>query len=499
MLERAAGQHERYRFRHELLRAVAYDLQPPSRRRDAHARVADALRHDAADDDAIDWSVVAGHYEAAGRARDAADAFDRAALVARRRGALAEARELLGRAIELVAAAPEDLAEREVDLRLQRGFLAVSLEGNSSAVAATDYERCLELSLPLGDSDAMFSTLLAIWSYRSARAELDRADELLDVLGRIGGPRASAAHLFAVGGRALVAMYRGDFHAAVRLAEEALLLSASLPGIEDYERWWFIPIDPVTTYAYMPATIRVLMGDPSGRPRAAEAGHLVLAALPFPQGPFTHCGWLCFEVWMCLEVDDLEGAQASLDELVELSARYGFDQWAILATTQHEVLAGHRLLAGDLTDEDRSALAAHAATLGLHLGMWKLIDQWVAITLYITVQGRFSAAAGDREAARACFEEALAIGARTGMRFYDPEALRHLANLQDSHEGRLEGLRTAFDAARAHGAGMFEVRAALDLHSLTGDLGPLADALTRIPAAATYPELEAARALVAGG
>jgi class 3 adenylate cyclase/tetratricopeptide (TPR) repeat protein len=495
VLERAGTIPERFRFRHELVREVAYDLQPPSRRRDLHARVADALVADAADTDAVDWAVVATHYETAGRVAAAADALDNAARAARRRGALPEARELLGRAIELVAGATEAMVEREIDLRLQRGFIAVSLEGNSSAVAAADYERCLELALPLGDSDAMFATLLVIWSYYSARAEFDRADELLDVLPRIGGPRRDAAHLFAIGGRALTAIYRGDFTRALPLAEEALYLSSSLEGVSAYEQWWYIPIDPVASYVSMPAICRVPMGDPSRLEQAFAAARQATAPLPFPQGPFTHAGWLSFDVWMHLEVGDIDAAQASHEEMLEVAARYGFDQWTMVAATQAEVIRAYRHLPG-ATEEDRAVLAGCAGTIGIYLNMWKMVDTYVAITYYLTLQGRFLAAAGDRDGARACLEESLSIAARTGQRLYDVEALRHLANLQDDPAGRAHGLRTAIELAHAQGAYMYGVRAAVDLHDATGELEPLTALLALIPESSSYPELDAARALV---
>jgi class 3 adenylate cyclase len=82
---REAGQG-RYRFRHELLREVAYELQPPSRRRYVHSKVADALSSSLGDD-VVDWGIVASHYERAGRAVEASDAQERAAAAARMRGA----------------------------------------------------------------------------------------------------------------------------------------------------------------------------------------------------------------------------------------------------------------------------------------------------------------------------------------------------------------------------------------------------------------------------
>ena len=135
ILERVNG--ARFRFRHELLREVAYELQPPSWRRMIHGRLGDVLLAD----EPGDWHVVAAHLERAERFDEAADAYLNTAEWARRRGALDEARAHLTRAIELV----QD-TRREVQLRLHRGMLAMSAEGAGSADASDDLDRCRELA-----------------------------------------------------------------------------------------------------------------------------------------------------------------------------------------------------------------------------------------------------------------------------------------------------------------------------------------------------------------
>ena len=80
-----------WRFRHELLREVAAELAPPSVRHQLHARVADALVGGVGGEP--DWPLVAAHYERAERFGEAASAYQHASAAARRRGALAEARD----------------------------------------------------------------------------------------------------------------------------------------------------------------------------------------------------------------------------------------------------------------------------------------------------------------------------------------------------------------------------------------------------------------------
>jgi tetratricopeptide (TPR) repeat protein len=497
ILERAGTEEPRYRFRHELVRAVAYDLQPPSRRRDLHGRVADALLSGSVDGVAVDWAVVGAHFETAGRALDAAEAFERASTLARARGALAEARTLLTRAIEIVAEAPEQLDEREANLRLRRGFLAVSLEGNSSAEAAADYERCLELSIGAVESDTMFSTLCALWSYYTSRGELDRAQELIDVLHASSSRRAGAKGFVTASGGALVATYRGNYAEALARCEESIAWGGLFENETAYASWWFVPLDPVLTAHTMLGMARLVTGDSDGAWTQMSAARRVAAALAFPQGAFSLAAHLSFEVVLRAEVGELDAASISLDELGEVSERHGFDQWSIVAMTQRTMLSGLQALRGD-ADDRATVLSGAAASIGGNLMMWKMVDTWVFVPYYTTMQGVFHAGAGETDLADAVFAESLAIAERTGMRFYDAETLRLRAALRTEPEAKAAGLVEAIELARSQTAALYEVRAAVDLADLTGDTEPIRSALGRFQPNASYPELGAARARLSG-
>ena len=315
VLEPLDDESRRYRFRHELLRAVAYDLQPPSRQRDLHGRVADALV-DAPDADTVDWAIVATHYELAGRPMDAVNAYDDASAVARRRGALIEARALLGRAIEVAAQAQAD-AEREVDLRLRRGFLSVSLEGNTSAQAAEDYERCLELAVDAGPNEALLATLNALWTYYCAKGELDRAGELLELISQHVGPEGAAARFLTTVGKTVVAMYRGDNRTALQLGEQALASEGAFDLAAARSEWWFMPLDPVgSCHTYLGMT-KLLQGDAAGALEHQRASLRAVADLPFPTGAFSRAGYDALAVWVLCELGELSGAAALLDEVEE--------------------------------------------------------------------------------------------------------------------------------------------------------------------------------------
>ena len=134
-------------------------------RRGLHAKVADALIGAGEPD----WGLVAGHYERAERFDKAASAYQSASTAALLRGALAEARENLTRALtqlDHVAASP-DRDRLEMALRLERGRLAGATEGYQSASAVADYERCLQLAGTDLRDEELFATLAALsWLLR---------------------------------------------------------------------------------------------------------------------------------------------------------------------------------------------------------------------------------------------------------------------------------------------------------------------------------------------
>ncbi|WP_375484617.1 adenylate/guanylate cyclase domain-containing protein, partial [uncultured Mycobacterium sp.] len=240
-----------WRFRHELLREVTTELVPPSLRGRLHGRIGDVLTA-ASTTGNPEWRLVAHHYEEAKRYHDAASAYERASVVARDRGALSEARAYLARAldnIERSAPGPER-DEHEIAVRLQRGFLTSVAMGHASAEAAAEFERCLQL-IGTEVGPQLYATLSALWSYYTARGDLQRATQLGEsIRSRLADMpewnRAPNTLLF--GG---LAWFRGDFREARALTEAAATMAGDVgePRVEDS---WFLPNEPFATiYTYL--------------------------------------------------------------------------------------------------------------------------------------------------------------------------------------------------------------------------------------------------------
>jgi hypothetical protein len=462
VLEPVAG--GRYRFRHELLREVAYELQPPSWRRKVHDRLCDLL----ATDDPSDWHVLASHYERAERHHEAAAAYQQTAEWARRRGALDEARAHLKRAIDLVVPLASDAARDhlEVELRLRRGFLAMAIEGAASEEASQDFDRCLELAAADPASDDMFSTLISLWPHYLSRAQLDRAREVTATLRESLGGKRDVFRPHNRGAFGMLDWFSGDFAGAVDGLSGFDHDGDGANAEEVVAAVWFVPNDPTVGMLVHLALARFMVGDVTGAQESLVRAQALAASLDFPQGPWSaaYTAWL--GSWMWIEAGRLDLAEAAIAELSASSVRHGFDAWELIADTQSAVLDAVAALRSGGTDA--AELAGHADAVGGHVEVWQMLELRIFLPFYLTTTGALLAAAGDADGAWQRYEESLQLAAQTGMRFYDAETTRRLAHLAPDRDAVIAGLRSALELARAQAARPFELRTALDLHDLLG-------------------------------
>jgi class 3 adenylate cyclase/predicted ATPase len=485
-----------WRFRHELLREVAYELPPPSVGRILHGRVADAL---VGNSDHADWHVVALHYERAERFGEAAKAHQQAAHDARCRGALDEARDCLTRAIAQVERATPSSARdrRETRLRLRRGFLTYAAEGASSPNVAADFERCLELSgRDLGDND-LFSTLVALYGYYAMRADLDRLERLLSSLrvaltGTREGLRPSNDAAFG-----MLAWYRGEFERArVNLESAARFYDEPAKGAQELEGVWFMPNDATASIYTHLALARSVYGDLAGAEAELLRTKRRCEQLPFPQGPFSLAYAHQIEVLIRIEAGELECAADLASDLGGLGAQHGFDSWALVGAAQQETVKALSALTEN--PRDMAALQAHIVSITGFVDMWRALGMISLITFYDAVLARLHLAANQVEEARQRLKTALGLADETGMHFYDAELLRLRAYTAGDIDSQRADLSSAIELARRQDARIFELRSAADNFELSGERGRqmLVDAISRFPDDSTWPELARARALV---
>jgi class 3 adenylate cyclase len=494
ILEPVARGRARYQFRHELLREVSYELQPPSWRRKVHSRLCDCL----ARDEPGDWRVLASHFERAERYQEAADAYEQTAESARRRGALQEARSHLARAIDLIELLASDAVRdhREAELRLRRGFLAMSTQGAGSTEAAADFDRCLELAAADPRGDDMFSTLISLWAYYLSRAELARARQVSETLHAALGGARSYFRPQNLAGFGMLDWFAGSFTGAVEALATATDDLDEMGGEGDISPVWFVPNDAGVAMHVHLALAQFMAADVAGAGESLARAGLLAAALDFPQGPWSaaYAKWL--GSWMWIEAGRLDLAEGAVADLSSLSAQHGFDNWELIRATQAAALEAIAALRSGTWDAP--TLAERAGSLKAIIELWQALELRVFLPFYLTTIGALLAASGDLEGAEERYEESLQLAAQTGMRFYDAETARRVAHLAPNPESKIAGLQSALELARSQAARPFELRIALDLHELVGEDArlPLERAMHTFDEDSTTLELEQARARV---
>jgi class 3 adenylate cyclase len=498
ILEREPGPAERYRFRHALIREVAYGLQPPSTRQGMHGRVADAIGSAIGASGITDWLLLAGHYEEAQRPGEAVDCYARAADEARGRGALTESRAHLTRAIDLVSGLPESTRRngREIQLLLRRGFLAVSSEGNASPQAAADYERCLELAMRDRSQEEMFQALISLWGYYASRADLPRSRQVLELLRTV----MTAGHEWFApeneAGFGILDWFAGDFVSAQELLEHAAAEVLVRGRDERVGAVWYLPNDPMTAIFTHLALARFVRGDAAGAHEALATADRLAGELPFPQGPFSAAYNGTYAAWIHLQEGALDRAEVVVTDTLALAERHGFSFWILAATTQRVLLDALR--AAGARPIDGAALDASAGTLEALVSAWRLVDTRLFLPAVITMLGTTRLIAGNGAAAAEQLDDALVLAQETGVEFCVAETLRARAHLAPQPVEVAARLREALDIARRQGAVVFQLRIARDLFVLEGEpeRATVAEALAAFPPGASSPDLDAVRTLV---
>ena len=483
-----------WRFRHELFREVAAELSPPTLRRRLHSRIADALLALAADAN-TDWPLIASHYERAERYESAASAYEKASGVARRRGALHEARSYLSHAISQIERSPAgpERDGREIALRLRRGLLFYAAEGAVSQNAAADFERCLQLR-GTDLTDDLFAILTALYGHYAIRADLRRAHQVLKAVeaGIVDGRPWAWPTITA--GFGMVAWYRGEFDSAREQLETAATRRHNVGHAVIAS--WFMANEPIASIHTHLALARYIQGDLSGAEDELVNSARRCDAVGLPQGPFSRAYARQMEVLIRIESGDLDRAAEVADNLVSDAKLHGLDSWVMLGSAQQAVVGA--LLTMTTRPTDRAALQTHIAAVTTVVDGWRALGLKSLITFYDGVLARLLLTAGQPTDARERVDGGLSLASETGMRFYDAELLRIRAHTHDDCDQRCDGLRAAIRLARQQNATIFELRAAADDFELRGEPArqELLDSIARFPDRSTWPELSRARALL---
>ena len=418
VLEPVDGRPARYRFRHELLREVAYELQPPSWRRKVHSRLCDLLTPRRAERLAASWRRTSS---APSATDEAAVAYQHTAEWARRRGALDEARSHLTRAIDLVMPLTDDATRdhREVELRLRRGFLAMSAEGAASADASAGLRSLPRAGRgrPRGRRHVQHPDLRCGPTTCPGRAG-PRPPGLRDAARRLADER-DYFRPQNLAGFGMLDWFAGSFESAVETLAAATDDLAEIGGGRRRRRLVRAQ-RPHGGDARAPRPGAIHGGRRGGGADDSLAGaRAVAASLDFPQGPWSaaYASWL--GSWMWIEAGRLDLADEALADLRSSSARHGFDNWELIAATQTAALEALTALRSGPRMRPRCPSTPRRSAPTSSSG--RCSGCGCSCPFYLTTAGALLAARATPTGARRATRSRSAWQRRPGMRFYDAE------------------------------------------------------------------------------
>ncbi|HVO26733.1 MAG TPA: AAA family ATPase [Candidatus Margulisiibacteriota bacterium] len=251
---RGLGDTATYIFKHALVQEAAYESLLKSRRRELHRRAAAFLEQN---DPSTPAAVRARHWEAAGEAPRAVDAWEAAAAAAQRTAAAHEAAELYERALAVLATLPEspERTQRELTLQTALALLLTATRGLAAPATQAATARARALAEQVGDATQVTLTLAAS-AYAPAlargehRAALAVAEQMATLAERDGSVVLSAlCHSFL----GLSSFYLGDLSAARAHMERVV-------AVYDAAAFEMYPMNPATVAHSFLGNIAYLSG-----------------------------------------------------------------------------------------------------------------------------------------------------------------------------------------------------------------------------------------------
>jgi class 3 adenylate cyclase/tetratricopeptide (TPR) repeat protein len=443
VLRHSALAGEVVRFRHGLMREVAYSSLLEARRAEVHLRLADILA--VLPSGAAAPEEVARHYELAAQDDRAVQWWLAAGHVAAASGATTEAIAQFRRCLSVLARLPAGGYRARVELEGQLGLgnALSTVGGYTSPEARAAFESAVALGEILDDSTTIFPALWGTWSYWFVLGEHGVAAPLADRCLRIALERATDIR-FRWAAAAIVGyqrLYAGDFGGARRELE----LAGAHVGVEPVADF---PHDPgIVCRSALAVALWFLGETEASRQAANEVLELTQSLDPTSErAALTECWVTSTLAWRAQLDGDATAAIELADHAETIAVQHRFATW-LAAATMHRSIAQCSL--GRL-DEGLPTLTA-------------MVDAWraagrdarfqqlhpVLMTPYFA--GRLAEALmanGDVDAAAEQLDRLLADGPGTGEAFWDVELLRLRAAAGRIRQAPAESVHSDLAAAR---------------------------------------------------
>ena len=458
-----------YTFKHALVQEAAYASLLRERRRQLHARIAQALEGEFPEVAETQPELVAHHYATAGLPAPAIDYYRRAAERAVAASANAEAIAHLTKGLELIASLPvsPERISREIEFRLALGPPLIAIRGYGSVEAQAAYTRANELCAGAGDTPELFRSLVGLWVYHGIRSDMETASELSRELFNLAAKLGSDEFRLLAEHVACTTCWWSGRYASVPSH------AARVRVLYDPERHRgpkIFVMDPAINALSVELQALWYLGYPD---RASERGLAALSMAQTVAHPFSLCCALWREAWLRILRREPELMAARTKAYLAVAREQGF---AYDCATGSMLEIWHRAwvtgqCADDRMEVFRSALAElRRMGIRIALGLWHVL-----LAECLEKQGNTDEALTALEAAVVHFER------RGSDTLWEPEVHRLIGDLllrrNASAPDRAEvSYRRAIERARSQEAKSWELRAATSYARLMRDQGRVREA-----------------------
>lgn len=441
-----------YSFKHALVRDAAYESQLRGRRREVHEAIVRVLEKSIA---STHPEMVAQHAVHAGQSEKAMTLFRQAGQHALERFANREALQNFKNAFRLLHTLPQgsNRDQQELSLRLELGLPLIAARGYASEEVETHYRSTVELSQHLSDREAEFASTRSLWNCVYDRADLEWSFDLANRLVELADVSKSdekRALAFRALGSTL--MNRAEFPKAEDAFDRCLSVASHLPPSTWIKGHGETPSIVAEQYKGFICVVRGRLDEAirltgSAVARAERLGHPITQA--FARAIHAHVLVMRRDYADCLEMSE---------ETSKFCATHGFVFWSAHSAILEGVAVAH-LRPGERglerAEDGLNDWIAHGAQL--HIPTWSALIAEAALFL------------GQHERANEFLISALRVSDHNGDFFARAELERlhgRLLLVTGNARDCQATLEHALALSRRQGAGLFELRTAMDLAEL---------------------------------
>jgi tetratricopeptide (TPR) repeat protein len=343
--------------------------------------------------------------------------------------------------------------EKEIRFRLALGNAHTLVNGASSALAAPEFARALDLCDRYADAAELdrsrFNAVGGLWGYHAMRCETDQTRHLLGLEVQLAERANSDSYrLIASASEAIVRFFEGDFARSLEALDIATrryvvaLAQRAARGIRG--PWRTVALLSPVYYAWALA----LAG------RANEARELAERSVREARdlGTNAHVQALTYLAAVLEAIRDIERARETAEQIIELAEKFGYSSW--LGAMGHCTRGWTRSLLGE--PQEGLAEVRHG------FEAYRTVSASLALTHRVSFLAEVMLRAGLADEAAKLIDETLSAARGRIEHVFDPELLRIRGECDGARNSNREAVawfRRAAELAARTGAVIFELRA----------------------------------------